>query len=154
MKRRVIIFVSMLACGTACWLGFTSTNNDTAVPVPAPSGMTITLTNVSALDYSDACEYPAHEYKVTFYGSRYSDGQEAWDPSSPFYGSPWYFSNPIFCLCFNFYYCSGIVSVYTRPTSTSQWEYQGCMQLSESNCTMEGSKVTYCTINCQYLMAP
>jgi len=154
MKTKAVIFVSILLCCTAILFAFSPKNNDSAAPIPEPGAMTIILTNVSALDYSNACYYQEHEYKVTFYGSRWSDGQELWDPSSPFLGDPSYFSNPIYCYCSNFYYQNGHVYVYTRPDSYSSWVFQGTMLMSSSNCTKIGDKVTFFTVNCQYLDQP
>ena len=154
MKRKVFIFIAMLLCGTALWFAFSPLNSETTAPKPAPSSTTIKLTHISALDYCNCSYYPYHELKVTFYGSRYSDGQEVWDPNSPFISGPLYFVEPTYCACANFYYRDGIAYIYTRPNSSSSWVYQGEMYMSSSNCTMDGSKVTMFTINCQYLYNP
>lgn len=127
---------------------------DSKLELPVPSGTTIKLTNVSALDYSNCETYPYHELKVEFYGSRYSDGQNLWDPESPFVLDPFYFREPSYCLCDNFYYRSGFVNVYTRPNSSSSWVYQGSMSMDAGNCTMDGSKVTMFTVHCAYLVIP
>jgi hypothetical protein len=94
------------------------------------------------------------ELKVTFFGSRYSDGQDVWDPNSPFEMDPAYFTNPAYCLCANFYYLDGRAFVYTREDDESSWEYQGYMLMSSGNCTLDGLKVTYFTVDYRYLNNP
>jgi len=115
--------------------------------------MTISLKNTSILDYSDCVVYPDHGIKVAFYGSRYSDGQEVWDPNSPFICNDFYYTDP-FCLCSNFYYQYGFVDVYVRQNESSSWVYQGSMSMDSNNCTKDGSKVTLFTVNCTYLSNP
>jgi hypothetical protein len=142
MKRGIIILALILPFSIEGLISLTS----------APSGTTIVTDNTDALDYYCYGTPPTGEIKVTFYGSRYSDGQYVWDPDSPFIGAGIDFENPFYCLCENFYYRNGYVNVYTRPNSSSSWEYQGYMYMSSSNCTMDGSKVTVFTVNCQYLI--
>ncbi len=104
-KMRKTIKFSMLSvllvAIAAISLSFAVPNRHLPSPVPAPTSTTIHVIYTSALDYSDSDDYPDHEIKVTFYGARYSDGQELTDPSSPFYGAEYYFCNPYFN-CTNF----------------------------------------------------
>lgn len=151
MKKKFYIYISVLLCGAALLFAFSPVSNDPATPIPAPSGMQINITNTTALDWSNCNLYPNHEMKVTFYGSRYSDGQDVSDPNSPFTFPGWYFQNPSYAQCENFYYQDGQAVVYTRENSSSSWDYQGYMLMSSSNCTKDGSKVTYFTVNCMYL---
>lgn len=154
MKRKIFLLLAVMAVGLASVLVLSSSSPKAEAAVPAPSGMTIILTNTNALDFSDCEEYRLHEIKVTFTGSRYSDGQWLTDPDSPFIGENVNFTNPFFCLCENFYYRDGYVTVYTRQRYDYQWVYQGSMMMDINNCTMDGSKVTYFTVNCQYLTCP
>ena len=154
MKRKFLFYIASLLMGSILWLGFAPDCNMTPIPAPAPGAMTIQLYNIDYLDFYDCEEYNDHEYKVTFTGSRYSDGQVVSDPSSPFYGDPWYFSEPIVCYCSNFYYCSGYANIWTREDGSSNWIFQGSMSMSTANCTLEGSKVTFFYVNCALLAQP
>jgi len=151
MKKtfRIIVFMVALLPFMAGTQSFTIPQ-----PIPAPNGMTIILTNTTALDYGNPSTYCYHELKILFYGSRYSDGQDVWDPNSPFEMDPMYFTNPAYCLCSNFYYQDGRAVVYTREDDESSWVYQGDMFMSSSNCTKDGDKVTFFTVNCMYLSNP
>ncbi|MEA1877910.1 MAG: hypothetical protein U9N86_13725 [Bacteroidota bacterium] len=120
-------------------------------PTLAPSSTTIKLTYTAGLDFGDCDDYPYHELKVEFFGSRYSDGQDVWDPSSPFVMGSYYFSDPVYCGCSNFYYQDGRALVYSKDSTGQSWVYQGDMFMSSSNCTMSGSKVTMFTVDCRYL---
>lgn len=154
MKRRIILLLAVVAVSVASLQVLTSSSPNADAAVLAPSGMTIILTNTSALDYSNPCDYLFHEIKVIFTGCRYSDGQRLTDPACPFIGENVAFSSPYYCLCDNFYYCDGSVSVYTRQGYWAPWVYQGAMMMDVNNCTIESSRVTYFTVNCQYLTCP
>ncbi|MBW6492550.1 MAG: hypothetical protein K0B15_15300, partial [Lentimicrobium sp.] len=78
MKNFIRIIICFVFLGPIT-LSTLSSTNSIPEPVPAPSGTQINLTNTTALDWSDCEEYPDHEMKVTFFGARYSDGQDVWD---------------------------------------------------------------------------
>ncbi|MEA1876896.1 MAG: hypothetical protein U9N86_08520 [Bacteroidota bacterium] len=69
--KKTIITSTLIIAMFALMVGSQSFINSNPEPIPAPSSTTIKLTNTTALDYSDACTYPSHELKVTFYGRRY-----------------------------------------------------------------------------------
>ena len=156
MKKivRIIIFMVVLlpfALGTQ---SFTIPN-----PTFAPQGTVISLTNITALDYYYIDPPPGtviyntdREVKIEFWGAEYSSGQEQWDDNTPW--TEVNFGPTESLILDDFYYQDGRVVVYVREDSESNWEYQGDMFMSSSNCTMLGDKVLTFTVNCMYLSNP
>lgn len=127
-----------------------------------PAGTTIHMTGCWALpgsshevwcDIHDRWEpelNPYRQFKVVFFGARYTDGQEVTDPACPIIATT-YAEYEIPQLA-NFYYLDGQVAVYSRQSSAYAWTYAGYMLMSSSNCSMEGNKVMIFTFDCGYLI--
>ncbi len=139
----------------------------TPASIPAPQGTVISITNADALDgagqwvWTHVVDDYWHwvwqwnsdrQIKVVFTGDRYSDGQTVTDPNCPIIRTA-YPETGSYGLD-NFYYRDGTCYIYSRESSSDPWIYQGDMQMSSSNCTMDGSKVLVFTVNVNYLSNP
>jgi|GEM_PF-3552795 len=158
MKRKIFIsfILGMVFIG---FQGFRTIPRNNSVPSNAPASTIITLTHDGALEGTgywvddEYRLYPYRQIKVVFTGNRFSDGQTITDPNCPIIETTYGYPTCTVSLA-NYYYRNGHVSVYSRSYSGASWIYKGDMNMSSSNCTMDGSKVLTFTVDCRYLAIP
>ncbi|MCK5821408.1 MAG: hypothetical protein KAH17_05965 [Bacteroidales bacterium] len=162
--KKIIRIIACVALFLPLALGIQSFNSPE--PVPAPEGTVISLTNTGGLDgagWWETVGTPPYTWlvwhwtngrqvKVTFFGSRYSDSQDVTDPNSPDIATD--FADPHTVGLAQYYYRDGYATIWSRESSVDSWISQGTMNMSSSNCTMDGSKVMVFTVNCAYLYNP
>ncbi len=156
--KKIIRIIACLAILLPLAIGTQSYTSPSPEPVPAPLGTVISLTNCHSLSGAGYWSggvyhlYPNRQIKVTFFGARYSDGDDVADPNSPWINTAYGDNHAVQCA--QFYYQDGRAVVYSRQSSAYSWVYEGDLFMRSNNCTMDGLKVTVFTVNCEALNNP